>query len=295
MDDGTFNGGYFIGGSSLIDVTGNLTITDTNFVSTTTLLNLYGNLSYTPSTVPISPYGKNLFIEYRTLGSYDIAAKQIVLSVPPEDASSVIVNIVRGVTQELGKDYSITGQLLTWDQTSGTNGLPMSQVVSAGDILRIAYNPADEYKSFFHSYATVRFAGDGEIEGRGIRFWNLSVDSDGSGSRIDSSCFVDNSLIFNQGALRQGSDGTVHVWGDVTAASSGGVWSSDHRAIVQMEGPREQRIITYGGILPSVVIDKTSGERVVCGGNPPLYVNGDLLVVNGTLGTAGINLEIGNP
>lgn len=143
--------------------------------------------------------------------------------------------------------------------------------------------------TFHHSDGTVRLGGNNNMDSRGTHFGTLVIDSDSTGPRINSSCFVDNVLILNRGIL-QGSDGTIHVLGDVSC--NGGAWSSSHNAIIQMTGGREQRIYTSGGILPTLVIDKTS-NHVVLGGVPPLYINGDFLVMNGKMNTAGIDLEVG--
>lgn len=297
LEDGTFNGGFFSGNSSLIDITGNLVITDTNFTSTSSLMTLYGNLSYTPSTIPISPQGDELFVEYHTIGANEAVAKQFSLATKPEDTSSVMINVIHGIAQELGFDYYVEDRQVKWDQQIGpghdASDLPMASILETGDVLRIVYNPADGYKSFFHAYGTMKFAADNEINGRGARFWNLSIDSDNTGPRIDSSCFVDGALILDRGIIRQGSDGTVHVWGDVTCNLSGGAWSPYHNAVIQMEGLRTQRIITNGGILPTLVVDKTTSNKVILDGSPPLYINGDLLVMDGTMSTAGIDLRVG--
>lgn len=80
---------------------------------------------------PIGGGGSNYQSEFRTLTAPEAAAKEITLATTP--TSLVTLDIVGGCVQYLGLDYTVTGDVLSWD------GLGLDGLLSAGDMLVISY------------------------------------------------------------------------------------------------------------------------------------------------------------
>jgi hypothetical protein len=71
-------------------------------------------------------------IEYRTLTALEIANKNVLLSRTPM-SGTVEIDVVGGTSAVPGVDYNIIGSNIVW------TGLDFATILSAGDILRIAY------------------------------------------------------------------------------------------------------------------------------------------------------------
>lgn len=72
-------------------------------------------------------------IEYFTLSSGDIAAKQITLSNFPGTPALVSLDQIEGSAQQFGIDFTVSGNILSW------NGLALQGTLVAGDKLRVHY------------------------------------------------------------------------------------------------------------------------------------------------------------
>lgn len=73
------------------------------------------------------------YVEYRTLSSGEIAAKQLTLAHLPATAVNVMVDQVGGTAQVYAVDFTVSSNILSW------NGLALDGFLSAGDILRVMY------------------------------------------------------------------------------------------------------------------------------------------------------------
>lgn len=82
-----------------------------------------------PGAMPTGTFN----VEYPVLVAGDITAKQITLAATPGTATQVIVDVIGGSSQIYGTDFSVSGNILTW------NGLGMEAILSASDVLRIQY------------------------------------------------------------------------------------------------------------------------------------------------------------
>ena len=93
--------------------------------------------------------------------------------------------------------------------------------------------------------------------------------------------------------------GTIHtkisVYGDVLCGAGFGSWTPLNDATVSMESTREQRIVT-GGILPTLIVDKTgtSNQVKVFGSYGTLNINGDLMINSGFLDSKKHNIQVGS-
>lgn len=82
----------------------------------------------------IASLGGSAFIVYQyELQAADITAKGITLFEEPADGNLVAMNVVGGVPQENGVDFSVSGFNLTW------NSLGYEPLAEVGDILIITY------------------------------------------------------------------------------------------------------------------------------------------------------------
>lgn len=67
------------------------------------------------------------------LNAAQVANKQVTLSQTPIEATQVLLDIPSGVTQVYGPDFSVSGNILTW------NGLGLETILEINDRLRIVY------------------------------------------------------------------------------------------------------------------------------------------------------------
>jgi hypothetical protein len=80
-----------------------------------------------------APVEDQYFTDYICVSSEDVQNKFISLTYLLEDTTNIAVNVVGGVTQQIGVDYYIEDNKIVWD------GLGLEGEISAGDILRVLY------------------------------------------------------------------------------------------------------------------------------------------------------------
>jgi len=114
----------------------------------------------------------------------------------------------------------------------------------------------------------------------------------GAGESIN----VYGSLHLLGGLIHTPDSSKISVYGDLVCDPNFGSWTSDNDATISMDSTRSQKIIT-GGILPTLVINKTStlNQAKVFGSVDTLYINGDLIITDGTLNSNGHDIMVGNP
>lgn len=72
-------------------------------------------------------------VEYRTVTAGENTAKQLTLAQTPLVPNQVVLDIIQGTAQEFSVDYSVSGNILTW------NGYDLDGIVVAGTRFRIRY------------------------------------------------------------------------------------------------------------------------------------------------------------
>jgi hypothetical protein len=99
-----------------------------------------------PSVVAVKSYILNLInsvvanqmvVEYKTLNDDEIANRSITLEHAPASEIDVTLDLVGGGAQVLGDDFTVTGDVISWD------GLPLQDILSIGDKLRVSYSKAN--------------------------------------------------------------------------------------------------------------------------------------------------------
>ena len=91
-----------------------------------------GTLDYTGTASP--PPAAVEVVEYKTLISGEISAKQLTLAATPASAAKTKVDIIGGGAQAYTTDFTVSGAVLDW------NGLGLDGLLAIGDQLRIVYN-----------------------------------------------------------------------------------------------------------------------------------------------------------
>ena len=86
-------------------------------------------------TVPESKF----IVEYIQLTAVDITNKWVPLGFLPDDCTSVAVNIIGGVAQELGVDFTLEDARISWA------GMTLDGDLEPGDLLRIIYMDSGVY------------------------------------------------------------------------------------------------------------------------------------------------------
>jgi hypothetical protein len=95
-----------------------------------TKLEAYYLTSGSPAIVPIAG---NREVEYITVNSSQITAKEIQLSNTPIVSNKVVLDIVGGTSQEYSVDFVVIGDKLNW------SGYNLDGVIVSGDVLRVIY------------------------------------------------------------------------------------------------------------------------------------------------------------
>jgi hypothetical protein len=86
----------------------------------------------------------------------------------------------------------------------------------------------------------------------------------------------------------------IIVYGDVSCGPAFGAWGRGNDSTISLESDSDQHLITSGGILPSLLIDKASGQAKVFGDTSTLFINGDLLINSGTMHTNERDIIVGS-
>lgn len=73
-------------------------------------------------------------VEYRQLTNAEILAKELTLVALPITPGEVELDIVSGVDQNYGTDFTVLGQILSW------NSLGLDGILEENDILVISYS-----------------------------------------------------------------------------------------------------------------------------------------------------------
>lgn len=82
---------------------------------------------------PAGPSGSGN-VQYFTLNGSQISAKAVTLGSAPGTPNFTRVDIIGGITQEYGADFTVSGNQLSW------SGLGMEPILAAGDKLVVSYN-----------------------------------------------------------------------------------------------------------------------------------------------------------
>lgn len=95
-----------------------------------TKLEAYYLTSGSPAIVPIAGTKE---VEYITINSSHITAKEVQLANTPIVANKTILDIIGGTAQEYSVDFVVIGDKLNW------SGYNLDGVIVSGDVLRVIY------------------------------------------------------------------------------------------------------------------------------------------------------------
>lgn len=101
---------------------------------------------------------------------------------------------------------------------------------------------------------------------------------------------VKKNLTFSKGFSWQGTDSSVDVRGDVYC-NAGFIPETD--GTVLFRGSNNQALYCNGGVLPNVIIDKTTSNQVKAFGSSSIYIDGDFYIFDGTFNTHGHDIIMG--
>jgi hypothetical protein len=282
--DCEFNGGVFSGRSRNVQILGNVYFGYTQYICTDATTLIEGNFYFEPQT---STVVEDLVIEHIPLTPTDVANKYVSLSRTP-DPTRAVLSIVHGGAQTYGVDYYIYGVELRWD------GMALESLLSVGDELVIIY-PTMSFPGFFHNNGTVSMNTiNTRLTGHGVHFYDLQFRGDSTSyCLIDSSAYTDGRLILDTGNIRTTPDGTMIPLLDMVATDGFGRLGPYNDAYVLMNSSWQQIIYSSGGVIPSLYVDKTTTNQVICYGTGPIRVNGDFILNDGTFNMNGRELRVG--
>lgn len=101
-------------------------------------------------------------------------------------------------------------------------------------------------------------------------------------------------LILNSGSLGRSGDGTVHVRRGLYSRSGYNQWSTDNNMMIVMDGTLAQNIYNQSGsIIPMLYVNKPTTPQLLCQGSGPVAIRGDFLLLDGTMNSGGLDIEVG--
>ena len=182
---------------------------------------------------------------------------------------------------------------------NGNLSLAGTDFTSTSNILSVRQNLlCTSPQKFHHNDGTVfSYAEDKTFSPRGLFFHSLSFVRDSEvydHQLLDSTCYVTRYLGLSGGFIRNGTDSTVFAMGDVDCTAGFGQLTNEQDAAISFVGSSPQNIFSNGGVFPHILVDKTTSNQVKVFGDYPLYVNGDLIIFDGTFNTNGHNIIQGN-
>ena len=182
---------------------------------------------------------------------------------------------------------------------NGDFNLVGTDFTSTSNILSVRQNLLCTAPQKFHpNDGTVfSYAEDKTFSPGGLFFHSLSFVKDSEvydHQVIDSTCFVTRDLVLSGGFIRNEGDSTVYALGDVHCDAGFGQFTSEQDAVISMTGSSPQSLFSDGGVFPHLYIDKTTSNPVKVFGSYPLYINGDLIIFDGTFNTNRRDIIQGN-
>ena len=121
-------GGGGGGGGNLTDVNGQTGPSITIAAGSGISVNSASNIITIANTVTGSEY-----TEYHVISSGEAAAKAFNLTYSPLTPSECLCDVIGGVAQQFGVDFTISVNVFSW------NGLALDGILSAGDVIRLNY------------------------------------------------------------------------------------------------------------------------------------------------------------
>jgi hypothetical protein len=170
---------------------------------------------------------------------------------------------------------------------------PATDFTSTSDVLTLYGSFFSSQNSFIHNDGTFRMMTSGTLfQPNGVTFNVLSFDMAPGFCTIDNSSTVESLLMLSSGYLSRGADGTFNMLGDVSCGPTFGIWDNSSNIQINFTSGYFQNIITSGGILPIINVDKTTQRPLKFFGDT-VYIDGDFIITDGTVNTNGTFLKVG--
>jgi hypothetical protein len=266
---------------------------DSSFSSTNWSLSSGG-----PSGSPVPGPSDSVFFDGGGTGScnldtsVNIAGLNVSIGYP-----GTIIQGLNGIN--IGLDASFNGG--TFDGTSSPITIqgslflgPATDFTSTSDVLTLYGSFSSAQDSFVHNDGTFKMGASGTLfQPNGTTFNTLAFDMTSAGfCTVDTSSTVETLLLLSRGQLNHGVDGTFNLLGDVSCGSGFGKWDNSSNVQIKFTSGYFQNIITSGGILPIINVDKTTQRPLKFFGDT-VYIDGDFIITDGTVNTNGTFLQVG--
>lgn len=151
--------------------------------------------------------------------------------------------------------------------------------------------------SFSHNNGLVSLDGIGStLDASSISMYDLQFNA--IGGKLNSSCYVERSLILNDGYMSQGVIGAeVHMFNDILGRSGYNEWSESNNLNLIFDGTNEQVLQNETGcVFPTLIVDRTDSSVGVCvivEGDSPVIVRGNFLIRDGTFNMNNHDIQVG--
>ena len=95
-------------------------------------------------------------IEYRTLTATEAAENKLYLATQPSNQDQVGLDVLDGVPQQIGLDFTVSGNVVDWSMGD------LAGILEEGEILRLIYSTIPEFK-ILHYTLTAEHIADAAI------------------------------------------------------------------------------------------------------------------------------------
>jgi hypothetical protein len=133
--------------------------------------------------------------------------------------------------------------------------------------------------------------------------YNSTVTKNSNSVTVTNIAFFDGGSFLGDSSIRVGSiymgygifqDTTVYISQDVSCASTHNQWSSVNNSNLILDGIGQQNVyVEAGGIIPTLIVNKTDSTHVLCYGESPIIIKDDFLIQDGTFNTNGLDVQVG--
>ncbi len=113
--------------------------------------------------------------------------------------------------------------------------------------------------------------------------------------RINRACYVEDQLHLQSGSARKTTeDATVHLRGDLVCRSEYNKWSTYNNFPIEFDGTAKQYVYNESGsVTPTVRVDKTVSDQVICDGANPFVIKDDFIIQDGTFNMNRHDVQVG--
>jgi len=147
--------------------------------------------------------------------------------------------------------------------------------------------------SFYHNNGTISLDGSGAYLSTPDMYMS-KLRLNAPFIRMNNSFFVEDQLHLQAGSARKILDATTHLRGDLFCTPEYNQWTAYNDFPIEFDGTAKQSIFNdSGSVVPTILVDKTVSDQVLCEGDSPLVVKDFFNISDGTFNMNGRDVQVG--